>query len=133
MAERSASLQSSNLKNSSSAMSFHESLDLTCINLYPTNWGNWHLFNERWLSFTLTACRYDNIYEVDLWEINNHQELVDWLFHVSDKTYDPADFFKAMRMIFRPVAWRRQAQFDGRKIVAEYCAEGRKRVADLAS
>lgn len=57
-------------------------------------------------------------YEIDLWGIDTHRELADWLFHVGGKGLDTADFFLAMRAIFRPVGW--MDHFSGKELATGY-------------
>lgn len=64
------------------------------------SWGNWHLYRRRWLIWNTSGKPSDGGYDIDLWDIDSHKELVDWLFHVGGKTYDPEQFFDAMRDIF---------------------------------
>ena len=69
------------------------------------SWGNWHFHRRRWLVWNTRGKPSEGGYEVDLWGIDSHQELVDWLFHIGGKTTDPHHFFDAMQEIFRTAGW----------------------------
>ena len=79
-------------------------------------WGEWRLYSKRFLVWSPNGS--PTGYEVDLWEINDHQELVDWLFHVGGKTFDPLHFFEAMQQIFREAGWRKT--FNGKELAIWY-------------
>ena len=81
------------------------------------SWGNWHLMSRRYLVWNTRGPSLDG-YDIDLWEINTHKELVDWLFHVGGKTFDPHDFFDAMRDIFRSAGW--SEAFSGKDLTIAY-------------
>jgi hypothetical protein len=85
--------------------------------VFTRSWGNWHLVRRRFLVWNTHGPSLGG-YEVDLWEIDSHRELVDWLFHVGGKTMDPSDFFEAMRTIFRSTG---QSQtIDGKALAIKY-------------
>ena len=80
--------------------------------LKPRSWGAWRIRRRRYLVHSAWG------YEIDLWEINSHQQLADWLFHVGGKDLDTPNFFLAMRAIFRPVGWTEK--FSGKAMVNAY-------------
>ena len=59
----------------------------------PRRWEKWELIEARYLE-------HDNNYYLDLWEIESHQSLVAWLFHINSKTFN-AGFYDAIHAIFR--------------------------------
>lgn len=68
--------------------------------VFTRSWGEWHLVRRRYLVWSVKGPSV-NGYEIDLWGINSHKELLDWLFHVGGKTMDPPNYFNAMQVIFR--------------------------------
>ena len=85
----------------------------------PRSWGNWHLFRKRYLVHSPSGKPSRGGYDIDLWEINSHKELVDWLFHVGGKTYGGDEgFYDAMHDIFRDAAW--SDSFTGKQITLAY-------------
>ena len=78
-------------------------------------WGQWRLKNKRYLVHGAMA------YEIDLWEIDSHRELVDWLFHVGSRGYGNEEgFFDAMKAIFRPAG--SQPAVNGKALALAYWA-----------
>lgn len=77
-------------------------------------WGKWKLTSPNTLLHTGLN------YDVPLSEINDHRELLDWLFHVGSKAevYEPTAFAAAMRAIFRPAV--RMPSFSGKELAADY-------------
>ncbi len=86
--------------------------------VFTRSWGNWHLYRRRWLIWNPSGKPSKDGYDIDLWEIDSHKELVDWLFHVGGKTYDPDQFFEAMRDIFRSAGGL--PTFSGKDLVLQY-------------
>ena len=79
-------------------------------------WGHWRLKSKRYLVHG------DVHYEIDLWSIHSHQELVDWLFHVGSRGYgNDEGFFDAMKDIFRTAG--HQAVVDGKALALAYWAD----------
>ncbi len=59
-----------------------------------------------------------NGYDIDLWDINSHKKLLDWLFHVGGKGMDAVNYFEAMRTIFREVGY--SDAFNGKDLAIDY-------------
>jgi len=82
------------------------------------SWGNWHLYRRRWLIWNTSGKPSLGGYDVDLWGINTHKALVDWLFHLGGKTIDPTDFFQAMQAVFRAAG--SSDSFSGKDLALRY-------------
>ena len=85
--------------------------------VFTRSWGNWHLVRRRFLIWNTKGPSIYG-YDIDLWEIDSHRVLVDWLFHVGGKTFDPQDFFEAMRTIFEPAG--NSQSVDGKALAISY-------------
>ena len=93
-------------------------------------WGEWHLHRSRWLVHAPNGKPSEAMYSVDLWSINNHFSLVDWLFHVGGKGYGTkgktgdVGFYDAMHDIFRRAGWN--AEFNGKQLCLEHWKQSAK-------
>lgn len=86
---------------------------------YPRVWGEWHFYRSRWLVHSPNGKPSEGMYSVDLWGINHHRSLVDWLFHVGGKPYGGAvGFYDGMHNIFRAAGWN--ADFNGKDLCLKY-------------
>ena len=85
----------------------------------PRTWGKWHFTRKRFLVYSPNGKPSAAGYEVDLWEINDHKTLVDWLFHVGGKPYGgDAGFYDAMHDILRRAGWDKT--FTGKDLATRY-------------
>jgi hypothetical protein len=82
----------------------------------PRRWGEWRMMQGRYLVHRRGTRFVD--YEIDLWEIDTHRELADWLFHVGGKQLDTPNFFLAMRAVFRSAGWH--DNFSGKELASKY-------------
>lgn len=90
--------------------------------VFTRSWGHWHLVGKRFLVWNVKGPSRDG-YDIDLWSINSHQELLDWLFHVGGKSMDPANYFEAMQTIFRDVGYSGTVTVDGKALAIRYWNE----------
>ena len=88
--------------------------------ILPRTWGEWHFTRKRDLVFSSTGRPTKDIgYTIDLWGINDHKRLTDWLFHVGGKHYgDGIGFYDAMTHIFRSAGW--MTEFSGKDLCLDY-------------
>lgn len=102
--------------------------DRLCINR-PRVWGEWHFYRKRYLVHAPNGKPSEAMYTVDLWSINNHFSLVDWLFHVGGKGYGTkgqtgdVGFYDAMHDIFRKAGWNEE--FIGKELCLDYWNQSR--------
>ena len=90
----------------------------------PRSWGQWHFTRRRYLVFSPNGKPSAAGYSVDLWNINDHRSLVDWLFHVGGKPYGgDAGFYDAMHDIFRTAGWDKE--FSGKELCIDYWNQSR--------
>ena len=88
--------------------------------IFTRSWGNWHLMSRLFLVWNTRGPSLGG-YDVDLWSIDNHNQLVDWLFHVGGKQMDHADYYEAMQTIFRTAGW--DQSFSGKDLAIKYWNE----------
>ena len=83
-------------------------------------WGDWKFDPKRLCLVTKNDCHI--AYEIDLEEIDSHYRLLDWIFHIQQKSWATpkvmSNLLCAFRDIFNPQSTREG--IDGRKLARNY-------------
>lgn len=71
-----------------------------------TTWGLWHLEKSNW-TLVHQEKNSNRKYEIDLEKVTTGDEILDWIFHVSDKaaqftSHDVGDLIKALNDVLDP-------------------------------